>query len=382
MDDFLQAPDRRHSDSMKWQRYQGREVIPMWVADMDFKAPQPVLDAMSARVAHGVFGYAGPGDGLVQAVCSHLEHEYGWTIEPSWLVWLPGLVSGLNIACRAIGEAGSGLLAATPIYPPFLRAPQLADRRLVEVPLVSEGEMGVGRWQWDWAAMRAAIDPQLAGLLLCHPHNPVGRAWTRPELEKVAECCLANDLVLVSDEIHCDLLLNGQRHLPAAMLSPELAQRTITLMAPSKTFNIPGLGCAFAVIANAALHSRFKSVMDGIVPHVNVLGYVATEAAYRDGGAWRARLLEVLRANRNQVQAAVAAMPGLSMSEVEATYLAWIDTRALGWNNPQRRFEDAGVGLSDGREFGAEGFVRLNFGCAPALLEQALQRIGTTVAAG
>lgn len=382
MDDFLQAPDRRHTDSMKWQRYRGREVIPMWVADMDFKAPQPVLEAMSARVAHGVFGYAGPGEGLVRAVCNHLQHEYGWSIDPAWLVWLPGLVSGLNIACRAIGEAGSGLLTATPIYPPFLRAPQLAERRLVEVPLVTEGEMGGGRWQWDWPAMHAASNRQLAGLLLCHPHNPVGRAWTRPELEKVADYCLANDLILVSDEIHCDLLLNGQRHLPAAMLSPELARRTITLMAPSKTFNIPGLGCAFAVIADASLRSRFKAVMDGIVPHVNVLGYVATEAAYRDGGAWRGRLLEVLRANRNQVQAAVAAMPGLGMSAVEATYLAWIDTRALGWTNPQRRFEDAGVGLSDGREFGAEGFVRLNFGCAPAMLEQALQRIAAAVAAG
>jgi len=318
----------------------------------------------------------------VQAVCDHLDNEYGWRIDPSWLVWLPGLVSGLNVACRAIGEAGSGLLTATPIYPPFLSAPQLAGRRLLTVPLASAGAMGDERWQWDWAAMHRAIGPQLAGLLLCHPHNPVGRAWTRPELEKVGEYCLANDLILVSDEIHCDLQLNGQRHLPAAMLSPELARRTITLMAPSKTFNIPGLGCAFAVIADAALRGRFKAAMDGIVPHVNVLGYVATEAAYRHGGAWRARLLEVLRANRNQVQAAVDTMPGLSMREVEATYLAWIDVRALGWSNPQRRLEEAGVGLSAGREFGAEGFVRLNFGCAPALLEQALQRIAVAVTAG
>lgn len=381
-DDFLQPPDRRASDSLKWQRYRQREVIPMWVADMDFKAPPAVIEAMAARVAHGVFGYAGPGAGLEQAVCAHLDHEYGWRIEPSWLVWLPGLVSGLNIACRAIGEPGSGLLTATPIYPPFLRAPQLAGRRLVGVPLREDGELGAGRWQWDWPAVHGALQQQLSGFLLCHPHNPVGRAWTRPELEKIADYCLANDLLLVSDEIHCDLLLDGRRHLPAALLSPELARRTITLMAPSKTFNIPGLGCAFAVIGDAALRARFQAVMEGIVPHVNVLGYVASEAAYRSGAAWRAQLLEVLQANRNRVQAAVAAMPGLRMGAVEATYLAWIDARALGWSHPQRRFEAAGVGLSDGWEFGADGFVRLNFGCAPALLETALQRMARAVAAG
>lgn len=380
MDKFMQAPDRRNSDSMKWQRYRQRDVIPMWVADMDFQAPQPVIDAMAARVAHGVFGYAGPSAALEEAVCAHLANEYGWRIDVSWLVWLPGLVSGLNIACRAIGEPGSGLLTATPIYPPFLRAPQLAGRRLVDVPLTSEGEMGDGRWQWDWPAMQVASHSPLSGFLLCHPHNPVGRAWSQPELEKVAEFCIANDLVLVSDEIHCDLLLNGQRHQPAAMLSPELARRTITLMAPSKTFNVPGLGCAFAVIPDAGLRRRFKAVMDGIVPHVNILGYVAAEAAYRAGGEWRGHLLDLLRSNRDRVQEAVAAMPGLHMNAVEATYLAWIDTRALGWSDPQRRFEEAGVGLSDGREFGAAGFVRLNFGCAPALLATALSRMASAVA--
>lgn len=382
MDDlFLNPPDRRHSDSMKWQRYGERDIIPLWVADMDFQAPPPVLAALHERVAHGVFGYAGASASLVEAVQAHLAEQYGWHIEANWLVWLPGLVSGLNVACRSIGEVGSGLLTATPIYPPFLRAPILAGRRLVTLPLVSEGEFGSGRWQWDWQAL-AAVDGEVRGLLLCHPHNPVGRAWPRAELERLGEFCLARDLVLVSDEIHCDLLLDGRCHLPAAMLSPELAKRTITLMAPSKTFNIPGLGCAFAVIPDQALRQRFKSVMDGIVPHVNVLGYVATEAAYRHGGAWHARLLEVLAGNRDRVAATVAALPGLQMAAVEATYLAWIDARGLGWAQPQKRFEAAGIGLSDGADFGNPGFVRLNFGCAPALLDEALVRLAAAIRAG
>lgn len=382
MDDlFLNPPDRRHSDSMKWQRYGERDIIPLWVADMDFQAPPPVLAALQERVAHGVFGYAGASAGLVEAVQTHLAKQYGWQIEASWLVWLPGLVSGLNIASRAIGEAGCGLLTATPIYPPFLNAPVLAGRRLVKLPLVTEGELGSGRWQWDWPAL-AAVDKEVRGLLLCHPHNPVGRAWQRDELERLAEFCLARDLVLVSDEIHCDLLLDGRRHLPAALLSPELAKRTITLMAPSKTFNIPGLGCAFAVIPDAALRQRFKAVMEGIVPHVNVLGYVASEAAYRHGGAWHARLLEVLAANRDRLAAAVAALPGLQMAAIEATYLGWLDARGLGWAHPQKRLEAAGIGLSDGADFGYPGFVRLNFGCAPALLDEALARLAAAVRAG
>ncbi len=378
---FLNPPQRRGSDSFKWQRYGERDVIPMWVADMDFAAPPAVLAALHERVAHGVFGYALPGAGLVDAVQAHLADCYAWQIEPSWLVWLPGLVSGLNVACRSIGEASDGLLTATPIYPPFLSAPKLAGRRLVSLPLLDHGEAGSGRWQWDWPAL-AAVDSGVRGLLLCHPHNPVGRAWQRDELMRLAEFCMARDLVLVSDEIHCDLLLDGRCHLPAAMLSPELARRTITLMAPSKTFNIPGLGCAFAVIPDAGLRQRFRAVMDGIVPHVNALGYVATEAAYRHGGEWRRQLLAVLADNRDRVATAVAALPGLRMATVEATYLAWIDARGLGWAQPQKRFESAGIGLSDGADFGAPGFVRLNFGCAPALLDEALARLQRAVAAG
>lgn len=375
--DELHPVDRQGSDSMKWRRYAGRDILPLWVADMDFAVPPAVQAALAERVAHGVFGYAEPGAGLVQAVQAHLQAHYGWAIEENWLVWLPGLVSGLNVACRAVGEAGDGIFTATPIYPPFLSAPGLSGRQLHTQPLHQGGQ----RWQWDWAAVDAQWAANTRGWLLCHPHNPVGRAWEREELLAIAERCERHDLVLISDEIHCDLLLTERPHLPAAMLTPELARRTITLMAPSKTFNIPGLGCSFAVIPDPALRRRFRSAMAGIVPHVNVLGLVATEAAYRQGGPWLAELLRLLRRHAALLEAAVADLPGVSMLPVEATYLAWLDVRQLGWASPQRELEAAGLGLSDGGEFGAPGFVRLNFGCSTALLEEAVARLRRAVGA-
>lgn len=375
---LVQAVDRQGSDSMKWRRYAGQDVLPLWVADMDFAVPQAVQQALAERVAHGVFGYAEPGPGLVDAVQEHLLRRYGWAIEANWLVWLPGLVSGLNVACRAVGEAGEGIFTATPIYPPFLSAPGLSGRQL-HTQSLRQGEQ---RWEWDWAAVDAGWAANTRAWLLCHPHNPVGRAWEAEELLAIAERCERHDLVLISDEIHCDLMLVDRPHIPAAALSPELARRTITLMAPSKTFNIPGLGCSFAVIADAGLRRRFRAAMAGIVPHVNVLGLVATEAAFRHAQDWHAELLCLLREHAASVAATVADLPGVRMHPVEATYLAWLDVRGLGWASPREQLEAAGLGLSDGGEFGAPGFVRLNFGCATATLTEALRRLRVAVAGG
>lgn len=373
--DFDRVVDLSGGDSIKWNRYAGRDVLPLWVADMDFPAPPAVIEALQARVARGHFGYGGPWPTLVDAVRGHLAREYAWQIELDWLVWLPGLVSGLNVACRAVD---GGVLTATPVYPPFLSAPRLSGRALRTVPLRQDAD---GRWRWDFAALEAAaaapdFDSRL--LLLCHPHNPVGRAWDDDELAALADFCARRDLIVCSDEIHCGLLLDaGRRHRPWATLGADAAQRSITLMAPSKTYNVPGLGCAFAVIPDGALRRRFARAMQGIVPHVNVLGLAACEAAYRDCDAWHGALLAYLRANRDCVQAAVARMPGLSMSHVEATYLAWIDARGLGVADPAAHFEAAGVGLSNGAEFGLPGWVRLNFGCPRATLEAALERMRT-----
>lgn len=367
--DFETVIDRRGGDSLKWSKYAGRDILPLWVADMDFSAPPAVINALEKRVAHGCLGYGKPWSTLMDAVVGYLQRRYGWQVYPEWLVWLPGLVTGINVACRAVD---GGVITATPVYPPFLSAPQYSGRTLVKAPL----RLSNGRWGWDFERMEAEITPQTRLLLLCHPHNPVGRAWSGGELAELADFCRRHDLVVCSDEIHCDLVLDAERpHIPFAMLDADMAGRTITLMAPSKTYNIPGLGCSFAVISDASLRRRFNDVMRGIVPDANVLGLLATEAAFTECQAWHDALLDVLRRNRDRVQEVVARIPGLSMTPVEATYLAWIDARGLGVENPVRFFEENGVGLSDGADFGAPGWVRLNFGCPRETLEVALQRI-------
>jgi cystathionine beta-lyase len=230
-------------------------------------------------------------------------------------------------------------------------------------------------WRFDQNALKSALTAATRLFLLCHPHNPVGRCWSREELLTLATFADANDLVVCSDEIHCGLVLDAdKRHIPFASLSPEAARRSITLMAPSKTFNIPGLGCAFAVISDAKLRHRFERAMAGIVPHVNVLGLAACEVAYRDSGDWHRELIAYLRTNRNLVMAAVNLENGVKMQPVEATYLAWIDVRKLGLAKPAAHFEAHGLGLSDGADFGAPGWLRLNFGCPRSTLEEALKR--------
>lgn len=372
----------RAPDSVRWAKYAGTDTIPLWVADMDFAAPPAVIETLQARIANGVFGYGQPWASLVEAVVEHCAREYDWAVDPDWLVWLPGLVSGLHVACRSVGEAGDGVFTATPVYPPFLSAPAEAGRRLVAMPLVRDLSGDHGGWGWDFAAANLAMRSARL-FLLCHPHNPVGRAWREDELWQLAALAGKHDLVVCSDEIHCDLTLAG-RHRPFATLSPEIAARTITLMAPSKTFNIAGLGCAFAIIPDAALRRRFQSAMHGIVPHVNVLGLAACEAAYRHGGDWRRQLLDVLKANAARVERAVEALPALTMTRVEAGFLAWIDCRELGVERPAVLFEEAGVGLSDGAAFGPGSayaqFVRLNFGTPRTLLDEALARIARAAA--
>ena len=379
--DFDTTIERRGSDSIKWARYAGRDVLPLWVADMDFAVPPAVQDALRRRIDHGVFGYAEPWPALIKAVQDHLQRHYGWRIEPSWLVWIPGVVAALNVACRAVGEIGDGVFTSTPVYPPFLFSPELSARRLITAPLVRAAQ----RWEFDFAAVDQKLD-QARLWLLCHPHNPVGRAWEADELHEIARLAQKHDLVVCSDEIHCGLMLDEKRHhQPFAALSEDAAQRSITLMAPSKTFNLPGLYCAFAVIPNAALRKNFLRVMDGIMPHANIMGLVATESAYRDCDDWRLALIDYLRGNARLVEDAVAQMPGLKMTPVEATYLAWIDCRELcdthHIENAQRFFEAAGVGLSSGADFGLAGdyskFVRLNFGCPRSTLEEALRRMAS-----
>jgi cysteine-S-conjugate beta-lyase len=374
--DLDNPPDRRGSDSAKWQKYHDSDIIPMWVADMDFASPAPVMEALHRRVSHGVFGYGAHSRTLAATIIDYLQRSFQWQVEPQWIVWLPGLVPGLNVACRCVGEAGDAVLTTVPIYPPFLSAPRNTGRHLITSRLHHTNR----HWELDFDNLQTSIDDRTRLFILCNPHNPTGRVFTRDELTTLAKICLDHSLIICSDEIHCDLIMEPEcHHIPIATLSPEIARNTITLMAPSKTYNIPGLGCSFAVIPDDKLRRRFIRAMAGIVPHVNVLGMVAAQAAYQYGDPWLKAVLDYLRTNRDMTAHAIDRIEGLSMGTVQATYLAWIDARELSIGNPGKWFEAAGVGLSNGIEFDGPGFVRLNFGCRRALLSQALERMTQAV---
>lgn len=376
MYDFDTILDRSDSDSVKWRKYHGRDIIPMWVADMDFQAPPAVIDALRQRTDHGVFGYGRPSRHLAHSVMDHIRQSFDWEIESQWIVWLPGLVSGLNAACRTVGKKGDRILTTVPVYPPFLSAPAHAGRHSSTTRM----RFDQGKWQIDMDHLESSIEPHTRLFNLCNPHNPTGRVFTRHELIHLAQICERHDLTICSDEIHCDLVLEPHcRHIPIASIAPEIARRTITLMAPSKTFNIPGLGCAFAVISDDALRRRFKRVISGIVPHVNVLGSIAAQAAFQNGREWLKELISYLRTNRDLVSKTFNGLSPFEMGPVEATYLAWIDVGRLNAPRPAKWFEAAGVGLSNGNEFGDKGYMRLNFGCPRKLLIEALDRISAAV---
>jgi cystathionine beta-lyase len=381
--DFANPPERRHTDSQKWQKYAGRDILPMWVADMDFKSSPAIIAALQERVANGVFGYSRPVKSTVDAVVQALEQRYGWCIDPAWLVWLPGLVVGLNITAQAFAQPGEEVLTLTPVYPPFMSAPKNSGRISIHVPY--HLHTAAPRWEIDWDALANAVTPRTRIFFLCNPHNPVARVWRREELVRLGEFCARHNLLLCSDEIHCDLILDQLPHVPTALLSDEIARRTITLMAPSKTYNVPGLGTSLAIIPDASLRARFNRAAQGVMAEVNALGYTACEAAYRDSEPWRQGLLQTLRDNRDLLFDFVAReLPGVTIeAPIEATYLAWLNISALNLADPVAHFEQHGVGLSDGAYFGVPrgSHVRLNFGCPRSTLAEALARLKRAVSA-
>ncbi|EJL89031.1 MalY/PatB family protein [Pantoea sp. GM01] len=374
--DFNQWIDRRHSDSLKWHKYGDRDVLPLWVADSDFRSPPCVIEAIKKRAEHGVFGYGATPTGLIDITLSRLAQRYNWHIQPEWIVLLPGVVCGLNLSVRAFTESGEATVAPTPIYPPFRGAAKLADRAQVNLPL----RLQDGRWVMDLNAPEMQGNERL--LMLCNPQNPGGTVYRREELEAQLAFAQQHDLIVCSDEIHCDLLLSPEvQHIPFAALSEDAAQRSITLLSPSKTFNIAGLGASMAIIPNAELRQRFKRVREGIVPGVDILALVAAEAAWRDGEAWLTAQLDYLRANRDFLVAQVNALPELRMAAPEATYLGWIDASQLAVASPALYFEQHGLGFSPGHDFGDDNFVRFNFGCTRDTLEQAVTRLQRAVTA-
>ena len=376
--DFDALISRTGTDSMKWDRYRDRDVLPFWVADMDFPVAPPIQRALQARLAHPVFGYTNAPDELGEAIAAHLQREYSWTIDTGWLVYLPGVVPGLGACCRAFCGAGDEVLTNPPIYHHFFDAHEPDRQALVQVPLKLEGSRRI----YDLEAIEAAITDRTRLLMMCTPHNPVGTVFTREELQSLGALCEKHDLVMVSDEIHCDLVVDTTvRHVPTAVACAGQADRIVTLMSASKTWNIAGLNCSFAIISNPELRRRFSDACASTVGVVPPLAYVATLAAYRDAGVWRRDLLSYLADNFMYLEAAIADIPGLELRPLQATYLAWIDASALGLGNAQAYFEEHGVGLSAGEQFGEPGFLRLNFACPRQTLEEGVRRMATAVAA-
>lgn len=370
--DFTTVIDRSQTGSWKYEAF-APDVLPVWVADMDFRSPPCVLEALHRAVEHGIFGYSTARKELITVILERLATRHHWQVQADDIVFLPGLVTALNLATRLLPE-GAEVLIPTPAYPPFLSCAPHQHKTAIRVPMNCDGKT----WTLDLDAMQAAVTPKTALLILCNPHNPTGRSFTRDELLKIANFVEKNNLLLVSDEIHCDLMLNpSATHCSIASEFPAIASRTITLLSPSKTFNLAGIGCAFAVIENADLRKRFTPPNDDLVPHVNQFGYVAMEAAYRDGEPWRQALLTQLRENCRLVEEAVSTCPGLSMIQPEATYLAWIDCQALNLDDPAAFLLKHKLAVGSGHYFGADGFIRINFACPPATLKEALNRLLT-----
>ena len=376
MYDFDTIYDRSGTGSLKWDRHAGTDVLPLWVADMDFRAPPAVIDALKIRADHGIFGYTMPHADVADEVLAYLKSRHGVDAQPEWLIWYPGMVPALNVACRALAASGDGVITATPIYPPFLSAPAYSDRQLQAVPLRLKGD----EWTFDFEAMEATVTDRTRLFILCNPHNPVGRVFRRDELERLAEFCIRHDLIICSDEIHCDLILDDAEHIPLSTLGPEIRDRTVTLHAPSKTYNLPGLCCAYAVIPNPRLRLEMKKTARGIITEVNAFGYAGCAAAYRYGEPWRRDLIAYLRANRDLVYDFISTrIPEIALHPMQATYLAWLDVRALKLEQPTSFFIEHGVGLSDGAHFGGAGYLRINFGCPRGTLQEALNRMESAV---
>ena len=371
--DFDTIHPRFDTGSTKWSRYP-QDVLPMWIADMDIAAPPAILQALHARLDQQILGYSVAGPDVRDAIVADLWAKYAWRVQPEELLFLPGVEPGFNMALHAFVQPGQAVVLQTPNYRPIRLAPGNWNLPRIEVPF----HLIDGEYRTPLPAMRQALSGAGA-LLLSNPHNPIGKVFAREELLAVANACLDTGALIISDEIHAELCFDGRRHIPTASLSPEIAQRTITLMSASKAYNVAGLKTCFAVVQNAEVRERFNQARCGMVDSVSPLGLEATRAAYSECTEWLSALVQYLQANRDYLLDAVKTrLPGVVMHAPQGTFLAWLDCSALGLDDPQQFFlEQAKVGLSAGIEFGddSQQFVRLNFGCPRAMLEEGVQRM-------
>jgi cystathionine beta-lyase len=393
---FDQIIERRKTNCVKWdlnsELFGVEDVLDMWVADMDFPCPAPVLEALRRRLDHPILGYGFPPASLYEVIRERLYRRYGWAVEKDWIVFTPGVVTALYSAVRTLAEPGDGILLQPPVYPPFFRAVVDGGCQVAGSPLRLED----GGYVMDFDDLRRRLEVtcspdgktgRIRALILCSPHNPVGRVWTTDELRQLSDICLAHDWVIVSDEIHCDLLPGEVRHTPTATLSPEVESMTITLMSPSKTFNLAGMEASFAIIPDADLRKRFLVARAG-QSGVNVLGLVAMEAALRHGDDYLAQLNKYLSGNIGCFARGIAGIPPLRLvppGGPEGSYLAWVDFRGLGLSAEKLRtflLREARLATNAGPEFGlgGEGFHRFNLGCPRSLVEEAVSRLGRAVA--
>ena len=383
---FDEIIDRRNTASVKYDlrgAYFGNEnVIPMWVADMDFKTPSFVIDELRKRLEHEIMGYTFRPDSYYEAIIQWVKKRHNWNIQKDWISFSPGVVPAVNMAVLAFTNPGDKIIIQQPVYFPFFSAIKNHNRILVNNPLVFRN----GRYYMDYDDLRKKIDPEVKMLILCNPHNPTGNVWTKEEIQKLADICMEKNVLILSDEIHSDLVFKGNVHTPTASLSGDISGNVITFMAPSKTFNLAGLSTSVIIGSDKKLLSKFNAVLENV--HVgggNIFGQVALEAAYKHGAGWLDELLDYLEGNVEfMVKYLGRHIPQIKPVVPEATYMAWLDCRELGMDrNELKNFmiHKAGIGFSDGTLFGEEGagFQRINFGCPRSVLKEALDKLGSTL---
>ena len=369
--DFDSILDRKSFYSAKWCKYGDRDVLPFWVADMDFPVPSFLVAAVSKRLEHASLGYSNPPDSVTEAFVGWCAKRLRWIVDPDWLVWIHGVVPGLNLAVRSVGVTNDQILIPIPVYPPFLKLAGNNYRRMQQSSLV----LTAGQWLMDFEDLRDKASA-CSALVVCNPQNPTGRIYTETELRQLAALCLDTNTVLVSDEIHWGLTLDSkQPHLPVASLDPEFANNTITLISHTKAYNIPGLQVGMAVIPNEKLRTAFIETQERLYGSISPLSFAAAEAAYRDESTWLSELNAYLSQNRELLQEAIDSTTNLSMTHVEGTCLGWIDASNIPVKDPAAYFEAFGLGLSPGKDFGSTNMVRFNFGTSKQVLQQGIERL-------
>lgn len=373
---FNEIINRCCTESYKWQRYD-KGVLPMWIADMDLPVADEICEALKKRAEHPIFGYATATKEATDCVIASLKKRFNWEVQPDWIVWLPGIVPAINAAARAFAGPGKGIIINPPIYTQIYATANLSHSNAYHAPM----KLVVDHWELDKQKMEEVIGSDTTLLILCSPHNPIGHVYSREDLEWIADFAKRHNLVVCSDEIHCDLILDSNKtHIPSATINADMEDRCLTFMAPSKTYNIPGLGCAYAIIKNPTIRAQFAKETEHIIPAPNAFAYTACIAAYTHGETWLNQCLEFLRENAEYCATELAKLPYIKVRKPEATYLIWIDCSQLPVENPFDFFYAHGIALDKGECFGDPQCLRLNFACPRETLEQGISLIKKALA--